>query len=624
LAQTILAMQELDAINILKDIIKNGIRHKYYNRTVEKANEYRTIITGEGIENYMQKFPRRETDAEFKQRIDLTVNITETVSGNIIDPQKKVSRSNSIEKTFLYVDNSKEKYDTMKNILATFKNGRESVDDYMSEDWIELNNLDPNSLIVVDWKTNTDGGRIKPYPVEYPSHQVYHFNKTNGELNWVCVHRDEQSFDPEMYILYAKDFTVLFTRKYEDITWNYEADTVFYKEFPINDFQGVIATYKDRDTYWDVHIPQPHNLGLVPATFVGHVVDLYTRETYLSSIYKAIPILKKIVKANSELDLTMALHAYPQKVQYTDPCPDCNEGRMRDGTLCQTCNGTGNHPKQVHQSALDIMQIPRPRDKEDMFDLSKMIYYVPNDTSILRFQEEYVEKLTKKCKEAVYNSEVFTRKDVSETAYGKNIDLQNVYDALWPMAKAYAKTQNFLVDLISRITNLNQNLLYHISFRKDFKMKSLTDIYMDLELLGRSDAAEFIKREAENDAAEILYENDESMLQKHYTMNHFFPFNGKTKKEIEIIITGTGMVNEKIKALWANFSWIFDELELEFANRGIDFYNVTRDAQKEAIDAKVEELIKTLETPEINVGETLSGNESPDGQVGEEPVENNQ
>lgn len=263
-------------------------------------------------------------------------------------------------------------------------------------------------------------------------------------------------------------------------------------------------------------------------------------------------------------------------------------------------------------SALDVLQIPRPRDKEDMFDLSKMIYYVPNDVNLLKFQDEYIDKLSRKCKEAVYNSEVFNRSGVAETAYSKNVDLQNVYDTLWPMAKAYAYTQNFLVDIISRVTDLNTNLVYKISFRKDFKMKSLTDLYNDLKIIGDSNADEFVKKSIEDDIAQVLYEDDTRELKKYNTQNYFFPFNGKNKKEIEIIITNPTIASEKIRVLWANFSWIFDELEIDFAENKVDFYTLPRKNQKEALEGKINELLSKIKKEDINVGTALSEIEQED------------
>jgi hypothetical protein len=614
-------MEQRDAINILSDIVRNSKRHKWYKRTTDLAKKYKTFITGEGIDSYMKKFPRRETQAEFEQRVELTINVTPTVCGNLIDPQRKVSRSNSIERTFVYTDNNDDKHTALQGIISRFWD-KKSVEEYMSNVWIEYNNIDPNAFCVIDWKSNPDGSRLRPYPVEYPSDSVYHYNKKAGELEWVCVHREERehSFEPEMYILYTKNFTVIFTKNKENISWNYDADIVFYQELPVWDINGAVATFKQADNvFWDVNIPVPHELGYVPGSFFGYNRDPFTRgETYLSTIDKAFPLLEKIVKSNSELDFTMLLHAFQQKLVFVDPCKDCNgNGTTREGIVCKVCEGTGTNPEQVHKSSLDIIRVKRPRDmsREETLPLRDMIHYVQLDTRLLKFQDEYVDKLTRKCKEAVYNSEVFSRKDVAETAYGKNVDLQNVYDALWGLAVSFAHTQTFMVKAIADICDLNKALVYKISFRKDFKMKSLTDLYQDLSIVGTSQADEFVKKAIEDDIAQVLYEDDPRQLMKHETMNYFFPFNGKTKKEIEIIVTNPQLVREETRILWSNFSYIFDELELEFADQKTDFYMMNRMEQKKAIDKKVKDIINAIPKPEINVGEAVFGNEQQEQQT---------
>jgi len=603
-------MTQQEAILIVKDIIQGGLRHRNYQRTVEKATQYKRYITGEEIHKEMQRFNKREDDEAFAQRVAITSNITETVCSNIIDPQYKLPRSNSIEKRLEYVNPDTKKYNEFTRILSRFWENSKSVDDYMSKSWIELNNIDPNAFVAIDWKTNTGGERIKPYPVEYLSDQVYHYNKVNGDLMWVCVHRDEDGHDPEMYIFYSKDFTLTFARKKDKFQWtDKQADIIYYKQFPIEDFgDEPVAVLKDQDDYYDIYLPRPHNLGRVPGMFVGFVTDLYTRSSYLSFIHKAFPILKKIVKVNSELDLTMSLHAFPQKVQYVNPCPKCHGNRRTvEGTECTYCNGSGTDPQSVHSSAQDVMEVPRPRDKEELFDLSKLVYYVDQDVELPKFQEATLSRLTKWCKEAVYNSEVFSRGNVAETAYSKNVDLQNVYDALWPMAKAYSLAYNFIVDTIAKITDLDNGLIHNLSFRKDFKMKSLSDLYLDLEVIGRSGISdEFVKVAVEDDIAEVLYEDDQRELLKYKTRKYFFPFSGKTKDEVKLCVTSPRLVPEEIKVLWANFSYILDELEHDFKLKSIDFYRMPREKQREAMNEKVKEIIeRNKEQEEINVGGTL-------------------
>ena len=570
-------MTQEDGIKIVHDIIRNAWRHKNYKRTVDLAQEYKTFITGEGIEEYLKHFNIREDNKDFNLRKEVTVNITEAATANLIDPQYKLPRSNSIDREFVYTDADVEKHRAMTLIKSHFWEGSRSVEDYMGSAWIELNNLDPNTFVVIDWKTNENGQRIKPYPVEYPAEQVYHFNKKSGVLQWVLLHRDAEGADPEMYLLYTKEFTIIFTRV-EDVEWkNHDADVMFYKEFPVTKYEGVdgvikIGDEKNTSTYYNINILKPHNLGFVPGLFVGFVSDLTNRTTYLSPISKAFPYLKKVVKLNSEFDITTSKHAFPQKVQYANPCPDCNNGKTREGTVCGACGGSGTDPRDTHETGLDVMKIPRPRDAQDLMDLSKLIHYVPADVRIPRFQFETLENLLKKSKEAVYNSVVYSTKEFTETAYSKNVDLQHVYDALWPMAKAFERAYNFIIECLAKITDLDENLVHQLKFRKDFKMKSPTDLYNDLVLVTQSKASEFVKQNIEDDLAEVIYEGYPRELLKYKTQKHFYPFNGKSGDEIQMIVTSPNMCSPEVKILWANFSFLFDEIELEFAKKKIDFY----------------------------------------------------
>lgn len=595
-------MTEQEAILLLQDVVLQQKRHKYYFPTIAIAKEAKAFITGEGVDKYVPRFERREDEAAHKQRLEITINVTQTVCGNLIDPQYKLPRSNSIERKMFYMENDTKKLDELRGILNSFWDGKFSLDTFMGKSWVELNNIDPNTFIALDWKYNKDGGRIKPYPVEYPSENVINYNKRQGELEWVVVHRPAEGADPEAYILYTKDFTVKF-RKKEDPDHSYK-DITFFQEFPIKDHENRIAAVKSSDiAYFDVFVFKPHNLGFVPGFFVGFVTDMATRKIYRSAINKAIPILKKVVKSNSELDLILSLHTFPQKVQYVNPCPECNgNGRVPAGTVCDACEGKGIDTRDVHNSSQDVLYIPRPREKDDQMDLSQMVYYVKYDVELFKAVDAFVDKNIRRCKEAVYNSEVFSRGEVAETAYQKNIDLQNVYDALWPMAQAYAYTYNFIVDAVSRISKLDEGLVHNLSFRKDFKMKSLTDLYQDLLTINTSGADEFVKRGAEDDIAEILYEDNPRELAKYYTMNHFFPFSGKTKDEIKTIIANPSLTTVEVRTLWANFSFIFDELDMEYSGKGIDYYRMPREKQKEALDEKVAEMVLAAnEEPPINI-----------------------
>jgi len=334
----------------------------------------------------------------------------------------------------------------------------------------------------------------------------------------------------------------------------------------------------------------------VPAFMVGYNRDLYTDGvTKLSTIDDAVPILMKLVKANSELDLTMALHAFPQKIQLVRRCPaqDCNNGQRADGTKCPVCGGTG---KEVHKTAQDVMWIEIPKNKEDVINFDNVIKYISPPVDLVKFQDQYTKDLTAYCKEALYNTEIFSKKQVAETATGRSIDLDNVYDALYPLAIAFSKDWKFGVQTIADITDLEENLVSEYIFNKDFKLKTKTDLYNDLKIVADSKGDDFIKADIQHDIARIMYTDDEQGYMKYQTERNFFPFSGKTEKEIAMLVSGD-LLPLEIKVLWANFGWIFDFLALQISkdNKGINFYELDKSRQKKFIDKKIADLIKDIE-----------------------------
>ena len=106
-----------------------------------------------------------------------------------------------------------------------------------------------------------------------------------------------------------------------------------------------------------------------------------------------------------------------------------------------------------------------------MIDLQQLVHYVYPPVDLVKFMDEYVDKLSKRAMQFVYNSEIYSRQEVAETATGRNIDMQAVYDTLYPLVKAMAKDWEFMVGTISDVTEIP--VTYSFTFSKDFKLKSV-------------------------------------------------------------------------------------------------------------------------------------------------------
>lgn len=592
-------------LTTLVKIVQDDVKHKYYKRVCELKRKYTALITGEDMSYLMRRFDKHESEDMFEQRKRITSHITQSVSKNLIKPLYKIPRSNSVSRNISYKDDKNlENAKQLEKILSKFYDG-DSLDNWFNTRWIDLVASDPNAWCVLEWKDfDPKTEKASPYPFEVSSEQAIHYVKDiSNELQFLVVRNLlNDDFDNEertRYTIYGKDNAVALT----SLTKEEEAVIPFkaYKEGEIiqivtkeNMMLDLIFTRSNKWYKIDVF---EYNLGVVPAFQVGFYRDIYTDgKTYLSVIDDAVPILMKMVKANSEMDLTSALHVFPQKIQYANRCDsiNCNAGYLPDGATCPVCNGTGY---KIAKTSQDVIYLTMPRDKDDFLNLDNIVRYVSPSVELVQWQDRYVEKLTTRCKEAMYNTELFSKKEVAETATGKNIDLQNVYDSLYTMAKAYSVKWKFAVETIAKIADMYDGLIAFYNFSKDFKLKSLTDLYNDLKIISDSNADSFVREMVYDDIAGIAYSEDHIAKGKYDVKKAFYPFSGKSEKEILYAISAN-LVPEEVKVLYLNYGWIFDELYLENASKNspVNFFELNRAEQKIIIDAKVKEVIERNKT----------------------------
>lgn len=586
-------------IDTLIEVVVDNKRHENYQWTVDYADKMGKIFTGEGIETLMRQFVKREDAAMFKQRIDITQHITKSVAKNLMKPMAKVPRCNRSDRTIDYEDNPKRR-DRFERILGKFWGDR-SFDEWMNSRFIELGNIDPNAYVVLEWKPFKMTENASPYPFEVASKDVIYFEYNSHILDYLVVKLEtKKKYKDRMhnhirYTLYGKNSTFVLDEVFEPPN---QVTRDNGDRFSVGGVEYVYINSK----YFEIIIPTPHNLGRVPAFVTGYNRHLTRRDTYISGIDDAEPILMKMIKATSELDLTMALHAFPQKIQYVKRCNEelCSGGTLPDGTVCGTCKGEGIQPIK---SAQEAILLEMPRIKEDMLDLSNMVMYISPSVELLKFQDKYVDNLTARCKQAVYNSEVFTRAEFTETATAKTIDYQNIYDALYPLARNFVNIWEWCVETIAKITDMDKGLIFSYFIPKDMQMKPLSELYVDLKNVNDARADSFIKQGVNDDIASYMYQDDSDKDLQYKTRQRFFPFSGKTREEIVILIT-TDLVTDFNKVLYANYGTILDDLDREYEN----FYKLVPNKQWGLIKAKVDGLLK-----ELNINDYTESQEEDSG-----------
>jgi len=602
----------LTRLNAAKKLIFaiKGYRHKYYQRVTALADEYYKLISGDGVDTLLRQYVKRETEADFKQRVDITEAITPAVSEKIMSPFEKVGRVDNVLKRMRFdQDENLEKRNELIETLETF-HGDEDLDSYMETSYINNSFIDPNMFIVVDFEEFDArlNEKPQPFPVEIPSYDALDFKYKNNKLKWLVVRRPititnvdsdgkEEHIETYRYAIYMDNEIIelkpLRLAKQDGETAKSTLQVDEDGEL-ITDDQIVLKAENEKSSMvYQISILEPM-AGMVQAIRIGYKKDLVTKnKTFISPLHSALPRMRKTLKSVSELDLTATLHAHPHKYQFMEKCKGpspttpCQDGMLSKNQTCPKCNGSG---WDVPTSAQDMIIMPLPKHPDDMLDLSKLSYFESPPIDLLEWQEAYTDKLEQECIKDVFVSETFNRKKGAATATEVVIDMQSVYDTLFRFAKQYSKVWVKMVRLSAIFTSNSDGLSVSHKFPKDFKLKTVEQLISDLKAAHDANAPDFVKTEIERDIARGLFLDNPRMLKIFDVKESHRPFKGKDKEEIMFIVSSE-MADKYDRVLWANFEAIFRKLEQDQLEKEIDFYDLGYKKRTELLDEVVKSFI---------------------------------
>lgn len=606
------------AIELVTRFITNEEKHQDYQRTVELARTYKAMITGCDIDTQLSQFVKRESLEEFQQRVALTQSITPAVAASVRRPYNKVARNDRI-KSKIELKKNEARIKTVEEMIKNFYGARrkknKGLDYWLKTRFKELQFSDPNAWAVLEWKTPEDLTiPAQPKPFEVEAEQAHNFFVVNDEIKWLYVCQDIIYFegseaekikkDGHRFTLYDEDLTLVF----EQVDRGYLAATGFVigggqQLIDIGETQTFLATNFDP------------KLGFAPVVRIGYNRDEETKSrTFVNPWHAGLCFFKKMLVTVSELDLTMALHTFPQKLQYVSKCPGvskerkCNQGLCNDGSRCTACNGKGY---QIHTSAQEAILIPMPESKDEMIPLDDMLVYKAPPIELIKFQNEYTLQLERQVHQAVFNSQVFVKNNytgdqamqpMDPTATAADMNMQSVYDTLEDYTEKHSEVWKDFVTMFAVIageTDIDAIDLTH-NFPADPKLKNSGLLMAERRVAKESGAPVFIMQEIDNDLAAIVFLGDQLGMQAYRVKQKYFPFTGKNEQEISELMT-SAVVPKYFKVLYANFEEIFKQLEAE----NIGFYLLDNPKkQAELVKAKVQEFIDTLdaETPAFEVG----------------------
>lgn len=618
-------------------IASTNFVHQDYDRTVELHRMYKAFITGEDAAYLLHRFNLREDETMFAQRMLLTQLITPAICSILTSPAQKIPSVKPLVKEAGYTVKKEREEAILRESINNFW-GDQSLDEYLRDNFLTASDVDPNSFMIIKFNS-FDGRYQRPevYATIVGCESIVDFEYANNVLQYLVVRRSIKydkyygigsqrpkklaQKDGYFYQMYVDDYEIELTQVDVEMLKSgkelLKNGNVFEMDFAgaainvIEVNELTIKNVRDDVKYYTLasngklfEITFYHTkAGRVPAIRTGVNRDVYTDgRTCVNQFHSSVPYLMKSVKTVSELDLSQSLHVFLQKFTYAPKCMgytnaqqqhiDCMGGNDPMGNQCQMCKGSGI---MVHTTAQDHIQLGLPKDPNQAFDLSKLVYYADIPIDIVKWLDEYLDGLVTKAVNARFSSTMFVEQSIVKTATEKTYDMETVYDALAPQASQYSRAWLLAVRMTAIYKSIDKDLFINHVFPQDWKMESVQKRMDRLKQAVDAGANQYTISYLQNDLMDAVYADQPYRLKEFKTMEYFNPFSGINDNEVRQKISA-GLVTEYDQVLYANLKRIITQAASQ--NIGSEtspsFYDMTREKQDGIVKAITEVLITEL------------------------------
>jgi hypothetical protein len=574
-------MDKIRGLEVLKGVVKENLTHEDYDRVTELADKYFKLDTGKKIEDLLARIITRETEEEFKQRTDITKSVCPAVLNSTKLPYQKVTRKQPIVRKIDYPGDTEAKKLELESYISKYW-GDKSLEKYLEYSFVEYNYTDPNAFLITEFASFDNlKEKAQPYPFIATSLEAIMFEYHNEILDYLIVklpitYLDKGSPQPGFkFTMYLGWDTIVLEQVSEDEKFAEDVIEIEKKYY--------------RLTYFE-----PKN-EKVPAIRFGFIRDTETKgRTFVSVFHVVLAYLEKTLKIDSELDVSISMTAFPQRIMFVSLCnnPGCNHGYFPDGKECEVCHGSGKQP--FHRGAMDVLTFDMPRDLTQMFDLNNVVVTKGPLIELLTFMKDYIQTLMDHVHTLMFSNNIATREEVTVavTATATNFGEDNRNDALYSFACHYSAVWEFVVRDIATFTDLIEGLEVQHKFPNDFKLKGIDQLMTELKMAKDAAASTSTISAIEDDINEILYSDRPDELKEMRIKNEINPFRGYKNEDIRFIIS-QGNTPIYQRTLWENFESIFQDLESE--NQDPWLFDLSYDLILAKVKIKTQEYVANIQ-----------------------------
>lgn len=573
------------AFQSIIEAFTKGRKHEHYDHAKKYAEKLKelTISDGEAAKALLSKLTTRETEEELNQRKNLTKLISGSIINKIEVPFAKADRTEGISLSFQIESDIK---DAFPELTDSF-DGRKSISDYLFDTVRRYRRIDPNAFLAIEIpKYDSNKEKPKPFPVIYKSSEVVDFHYNNEVLDFLVTTRGNR------FMAYFKGGSFLLEPT--ETKGSVLQEEYSYETYAGSLKDGIILSLNSKD-FFIQEFDNGSKGELIQAERIGYVPDERTDgNTCVTHWHPALSRIERTIIANSESDLTHALHVFAQKLIMTEPCKGYHNGDTHmncsggftQGTeqVCKNCGGSGQQP--MHKSSQDVIYVKMGKDSQDTPDIDKIVKYIRPDLETAKYLEEFLDKQSQECLRDVFAGNSFSTASAEQTATFVQVNYESIYDAVTPYCKKTSELFEFCAELRASI-EMDKKIKVDHQYPKDLEIETMAELVSQYK--NSEGAPSEVRRRIRERIIRRSLNNQPMASQRALVKMMHEPFADKTESEKASIIASNLVPTEK-KVLYANYDDIMNYL----IEQSSSFVLMTFAKRQELIDAEVNRIMKNL------------------------------
>lgn len=562
-------ISQTEGAALIRQLAQRNAPHQYYQKTVDLAKFWTSIVDGMGQDELILSYKLRESPEQKKQRLQITHTPTKATCSRSIRNYDRLQSAEGAKKSINYEDANSPQYTALAQRLSIF-NGDKDLETFLFDAQKRFIQTDPNAflLILFDGQRNNQGAFIDkpvPHPEIIPCSEVYDVKFDNGRYYWLCRlqimsgKNGTNTGTYKRYTLYAPDFVLQFVEQNEFAPAAPKTAQIYLMKIEEKDVVFSLTTYSISSAK---QLSSPdYEVPFAPLGFD------YNGKWYETIFAPSESHVRQLVNRSSEYELTMALHVFMQKYQYVRPCTHMEKGagHCDNGIMslskqpCSSCKGTG---KKIMTTVQDTVTIELPEDRDQFFPIGDMVRYVEMPFEIVNHLKQEITDLQSEIEQDIWGIDLRKTPDGQLTATEVLSRYDTVYVALSRIDAHYGQLWQKCVKLTAKYAEIEEGLSVSYVPRKTYNMETLGELAAAFKELKESGAPYPVLRALELAIMKKQGGVTDEQLIWDAAIERFRVFKSKNDTNIASILS-TVPDNDFHRILWAYFDEIFAEIKEE-------------------------------------------------------------